>query len=62
MYFIACTFKIYKDSEPVAGFAVCSDADTPQTFINTDGLSVVTDGIWTYKLHHYKPWAKVENN
>ena len=60
MYFIACRFKINKTDDWVNGFAICSDPDTPETFIFPDGKPYTEVDIWDYKLQHTMPWACIE--
>lgn len=58
LYFIRCSFRPKKDSEPIYGFAICSDADTPVTFIHPDGTPLRSKVVWDYMLHHYSPWGR----
>lgn len=62
LYFIPCRWQAEQYSPVVHGFAVCSDADTPITFLYPDGLPCISDLIWSYSLQHYSPWAKLEND
>lgn len=59
LFAIRCRFKPTKDSEYIEGMAICSDADTPVTFIHPDGLPLISDEIWDYKLEHGSPWAQI---
>jgi len=59
LYAIKCRFKIDKDSYPIEGIAICSDPDTPVTFIHPDGKPYTGEGIWNYRLKHHAPWMKV---
>lgn len=54
---IQCRFQITEGSPVVDGLAICSNPDTPVTFIHTDGTPYTGKDIWTYNLLHYKPWA-----
>ncbi len=60
MYVIRCRFQIKQGSEVVEGFALCSDPDTPTTFIYPDRTPYIGEDIWNYKLIHYEPWMKFE--
>jgi hypothetical protein len=60
LYAIPCTFKLTEQSETEYGLAICSDPDTPVTFIHQNGSPVIEDILWTYRLMHYSPWAKLE--
>lgn len=60
LYAIACSFQTTKNAKPVNGLAICTDPDTPMTFIFPDGKPYNSDEIWSYKLHHFTPWAKIE--
>lgn len=55
---IQCMFQVSKDSEQIEGLAICSDADTPVTFVYPDGTIYTGEDIWIYTLHHYSPWMK----
>lgn len=57
LYAISCWFKPFENSPKVYGLAICTDPDTPMTFIFPDGLALRTEGIYDYKLAHYYPWA-----
>ena len=59
MYVIECSFTISEKSDPCQGIAICSDPDTPVTFVHSDGSPYNGESIWNYTLHHYKPWAKI---
>lgn len=59
LYAIPCRFKTTKDSAPVEGIAICSDADTPVTFVYPDGKPYTGKEIWDYRLQHHMPWAEV---
>ena len=61
LYAIACTFQTTEGGEKFAGMAVCSDPDTPETFIFPDGSPYIGKEIWTYSLHHHQPWACIHN-
>lgn len=62
LYAIACTFKLVKDGEEYNGLAICSDPDTPVTFVHSDGIAITEgDDIWNYQLHHHQPWACISN-
>jgi len=60
LYAIPCSFKSTKGSETEYGLAICSDPDTPITFIYANGSPVIGDIIWNYHLMHHSPWAKLE--
>ena len=59
LFAIRCRFKPTESSKYVEGLAICSDADTPVTFIHPDGKPLICDEIWDYKLHHTSPWAQI---
>jgi len=59
MYFIQCRFKKTKDGDSLHGYAVCSDPDTPITFILPNG-EAYNGGIWTYQLLHHMPWVRLK--
>ena len=54
---IACSFKTEQHGPVHHGLAVCSDPDTPVTFIYPDGKPFLGEIIWNFKLQHYMPWA-----
>lgn len=60
LYVIPCKFQPTEHSEPVSGLAICSDPDTPVTFILPNGLPYLGDVIWSYHLRHYSPWTKFD--
>lgn len=62
LYCISCTFQIERDSTPIEGIAICTDPDTPETFVYPDGKPYTGTDLWTYRLHHYSPWAVVQTN
>ncbi len=55
---IRCNFQPERDSATIEGLAICSDPDTPVTFIHADGSAYPGADIWTYRLLHYSPWMK----
>lgn len=59
MYAIACWFQVAQNSEMLHGFAICSDADTPITFIYPNGEPYTGKDIWNYSLRHFEPWGKI---
>lgn len=59
LYAIQCRFQVSEDSAKVDGIALCSDADTPVTFIYPDGKPYIGEDIWDYRLKHTYPWMKV---
>lgn len=60
LYAIQCRFKITEHSDTIEGLAVCSDPDTPVTFIHPDGSPYTGEMVWNYRLAHFNPWAKFE--
>lgn len=62
LYFIRCRFKPEKDSKTVDGFAVCTSPDGVSIFFHPDGKPYVGESVWTYRLLHYSPWAKLDND
>lgn len=60
LYAIKCRFKATENSEPVDGLAICSDPDTPVTFIFPDGMPYTGKEIWNYRLSYHDPWAKLD--
>ena len=60
LFAIKCAFKPTQSSPAIIGLAICSDADTPVTFIHPDGTPYLEKEIWTYDLMHFSPWAKLE--
>lgn len=60
LYAIKGCFKPSKNSEYIEGTAICSDPDTPVTFITQDGLPVSAETIWDYNLYHLAPWGRFD--
>lgn len=60
LFVIQCSFQTKKDGTPIHGLAICSDADTPITFIYPNGKPLILAEIWKYNLKHHLPWAKFE--
>lgn len=60
MFVIACRFRTKKKGISVNGLAICSDPDTPVTFIYSDGKPYLGKDIWSYTLLHEEPWALIQ--
>ena len=60
LFVIPCTFQIDEEGPSYKGLAICSDPDTPETFIFEDGEPLLNKEIWSYNLHHHEPWSKFE--
>ena len=58
LFAIPCTWSPDRDTT-IRGLAICSDPDTPVTFLYPDGKPYLGNSIWAYKLQHYSPWAKL---
>jgi hypothetical protein len=59
LYCIPCTWSP-EEKIIVQGMAICSDPNTPVTFLYPSGEAYEGKEIWTYKLHHYRPWTMLE--
>lgn len=61
LFSIACSFQTHEGTEPIHGIAICTDPNTPVTFIYPNGKPYDDHGagIWNYKLKHYEPWTKI---
>lgn len=57
LFAVRCMFQAEKHTMPVHGVAICSDPDTPVTFIYPDGRPYKGEEIWNYKLNHLHPWT-----
>lgn len=60
LYIIQCTWKISETALSDHGIAVCSDPDTPITFIDGASGKPYNGEIWNYQLHHFRPWGKFD--
>jgi len=60
LFTIPCWFIVKRNTKRIDGLAVCSDPDTPVTFIHPDGKPYNGKTIWSYGLKHYQPWTKHE--
>ena len=58
LFTIQCRFQTHQHSTPVDGIAICSDPNTPITFIHPDGKPYLGKDIWTYNLRHHYPWSR----
>lgn len=59
LYAITCNFQVTQNEAMVEGIAICSDPDTPITFIHPDGKPYTGDDIWDYRLKHFNPWLRI---
>lgn len=58
LFVIEAQWKV-KESDPwTHGLAICSDPNTPVTFVTPDGKPVITAELWNYNLHHHRPWSR----
>jgi hypothetical protein len=61
LYVIECSFRLIQNGRLHYGLAICTDPDTPQTFLYSDGTHIGTSGgIWSYSLLHHHPWSSFE--
>lgn len=61
MFLIRCHFRKAKEDTLLDGFAICSDPNTPITFIYPNGEAHIGD-IWSYYLRHFEPWFKISRD